>query len=909
MELNQEETGSMRKRMHISATMQAAFTAVMCIAATALMLSGCQKEPAAEPETTLETGSQAQTTAAPVQETTQAATQAATSEEEKQSAGKGKGRYSFITIPDYEFTEENFPYMDGSTASVPLGKAITECLLGVDEEKAANLCQFNRTTQSFRNLMDGSKDILVVGEPNASVFTEMKESGFGYELEEIATDALVFVVNESNPVDSLTTQQIRDIYSGEITNWKEVGGEDAAIIAFQRNEGAGSQALIKKLIMKDTPMTEAPTEFSIGSMGDLMVAVKNYDNSANAIGYSVYYYANDMKMAKGLKILKVDGVEPSDETIRNRKYPHLNAYYCVIPSKPETPDENSVKRSEAARVIYEWLGTQDGQELIASLGYVSVKTPKLSENRKEELTELITTWNGAKPGQLGELKAGTGYGKLIPYVGDRMIESDESGYTYMSGSLYGFLNDQGQMVTDPVYSDINQLSYYDTTMPEGRLVYIPMYAAAGRLKAKETEDAAGETEEADAAETDEYEEPFVSSTFRLISQNGSYVSEREYESLSGYEDGVLCLEKWDSDGMEYRGFDGKLLFTDQEIRESVSKDLGKEAAEQINWSCFRSEGGYYMVLIRDNYYLIDRKTMELKDGGYSSVEPVWNGMIKATAAVEDGQDIWYRSLLLDQKLNVLIPADYSDLIVLDNENILALKPDEQAADLYDKNGKLLRKIDGISYAYRTVYGFSAQLESGNTYIEASYTNDGDLLHMAPGDVTELSPREFSVLALKGKKTDGKAFVYQEEGSGLLLYQLETGATKQLDQYVYMYPMYTGESAAQLPYMIASYSEETATEYHQHFALIDNDLNTVYEGTGYIQAQLDPVENTWYLIHYYEDNSAAVMNDQLKVIAENVRGDISICGGMLVTVQDQITEARKIGGDICFRCLHNSAGED
>ena len=287
----------------------------------------------------------------------------------------------------FRFTRENFPRLDGSTACIPLGEAVCSVLLGETREEVQDLVVFNRTTQSFRNLMNGECDLLIAGEPNASVFEEMdeaikgadfvicgvpnaavydemKENGFEADIATFGRDGLVFLVNESNPVDNLTTDQIRAIYTGEITNWKEVGGEDAEIIPIQRNEGAGSQALMKKLVMKDTPLMDAPEEYVPGSMGELMSVVKSYDGSANAIGYSVYYYANDMQMAKGLKLLKVDGVEPNRETIRSQEYPHLNAYYSVV--------AKSSGAGTPARVLFDWLVTEDGQRLIAQEGYVSV---------------------------------------------------------------------------------------------------------------------------------------------------------------------------------------------------------------------------------------------------------------------------------------------------------------------------------------------------------------------------------------------------------------------------------------------------------------------------------------------------------------------------------------------------------
>jgi len=94
-----------------------------------------------------------------------------------------------------------------------------------------------------------------------------------------------------------------------------------------------------------------------------MSVVKSYDNSANAIGYSVYYYAHDMEMAKGLKLLKVDGVEPSKQTIRDETYPHLNAYYVVIAH--DTPEDSPI------RILYNFIMSEEGQRLIDREGYVS----------------------------------------------------------------------------------------------------------------------------------------------------------------------------------------------------------------------------------------------------------------------------------------------------------------------------------------------------------------------------------------------------------------------------------------------------------------------------------------------------------------------------------------------------------
>lgn len=264
----------------------------------------------------------------------------------------------------FVFTRENFPRLNGSTSTVPLGQAIASVLLGESREEVSDLIQFSKTTQSYRELMWGSADLLIAAEPSESIWQEKEESGFQWEMAPFAVDGLVFLVNADNPVDSLTTEQVRKIYSGEITNWSEVGGEDLEIVPFQRNAEAGSQTAMLKLVMQDLPMMEAPANYVQGEMGDLIEAVAAFDGSANAIGYTVYYYANDMKMAEGLKLLAIDGVEPNADTIRSGEYPFLNNYYVLTAA--------GLDDGAPAKILYDWILSEEGQTLVAHEGYVSV---------------------------------------------------------------------------------------------------------------------------------------------------------------------------------------------------------------------------------------------------------------------------------------------------------------------------------------------------------------------------------------------------------------------------------------------------------------------------------------------------------------------------------------------------------
>ena len=359
------------------------------------------------------------------------------------------------------FTRDNFPRLDGSTSTAPLGRAVAAALLGETEEEVSDLISFSRTTNSFRALMAGEADLLIVGEPNASVYGEMEEAGFEASIDTFATDGLIFVVNEDNPVDSLTTEQIRGIYSGQITNWKEVGGDDLPITPFQRNEDAGSQALMKKLVMKDTELMDAPSSYVIGSMMGLMEAVRSYDNSPGAIGYSVYYYANDMRMASGLKILAVDGVTPSAETIRSEEYPHRNSYYVVMAA--DTRSDSPTAR------VYRWLLSEEGQRLVDKQGYVSV----LNVASSPVEGSVTTIANRISEGPLPEFIPSDNYGTVLPYIGGEQSVSYYEGEPYTPDYLYGLCTVDGTILTDAVYNSVHQASWYDTAF--GRSHDLPIW--------------------------------------------------------------------------------------------------------------------------------------------------------------------------------------------------------------------------------------------------------------------------------------------------------------------------------------------------------------------------------------------------------------------------------------------------
>ena len=256
---------------------------------------------------------------------------------------------------------DSYPRMDGSLACVPLCEAVAMEVTGCSEEEAeATLDDFSNTNPCYLHLAEGERDILLAYEPAQETVDALMDYP-ALDMEPVGKDALVFLVNDKNPVESVTREQLIGIFTGEITNWKEVGGNDQEIKAFRRPETSGSQTLMRLLLIGDKEMVDERLE-TVSTMDGIISRMTDYDNSSNALGYSVFYYASAMFQQPGLKFLKVDGVEPSNETIASGEYPLVNAFYCVT-------NEQS---SEEAIAIRDWLTGGQGQRFVEECGYVPV---------------------------------------------------------------------------------------------------------------------------------------------------------------------------------------------------------------------------------------------------------------------------------------------------------------------------------------------------------------------------------------------------------------------------------------------------------------------------------------------------------------------------------------------------------
>nr|WP_321375549.1 PstS family phosphate ABC transporter substrate-binding protein [uncultured Bacteroides sp.] len=174
----------------------------------------------------------------------------------------------------------------------------------------------------------------------------------------IAFDALAVVVNPGNKVSELTRQQLEDIFTGKITNWKQVGGADLAIVAYSRETSSGTYEFFKEHVLKNKNYKK-----NILSMPATGAIIQSVSQTKGAIGYvGLAYLENDVKAIK----VSYDGkkfVAPSVATAKNKTYPIVRPLYFYYDKK------NAAKLSP----FINYVESAQGQDLVDKVGYISLK--------------------------------------------------------------------------------------------------------------------------------------------------------------------------------------------------------------------------------------------------------------------------------------------------------------------------------------------------------------------------------------------------------------------------------------------------------------------------------------------------------------------------------------------------------
>lgn len=255
----------------------------------------------------------------------------------------------------------NLPIIDGATAAFPVYSAFVNAVYPETTKLHDGKFEYNNTVGGYKKLAEKKTDIFLGAAPSKEQREYAEQCKTVFKYTQIGTEAFVFFVHKDNPIDSLTVEQIKGIYSGEITNWREVGGKNEKIIAFQRNKGSGSQSMLIRF-MGDTPIMDPKTK-EIKSMGGIIEQVVDYQSKSGSIGFSFRYYVEGIIQNPDIKMIAVDGVAPTVENIKNASYPIVTPVYAV--TYENNPNPNVEK-------LVNWMLSDEGQYIIEQTGYVGV---------------------------------------------------------------------------------------------------------------------------------------------------------------------------------------------------------------------------------------------------------------------------------------------------------------------------------------------------------------------------------------------------------------------------------------------------------------------------------------------------------------------------------------------------------
>lgn len=259
--------------------------------------------------------------------------------------------------------EGDLPVLDGAAALVPVYASIIDNVypkgsvtfeggeFSDDNFYGENFApdskmQYKNTVRGYQAIVDGTTDILFCAAPSDEQKQYAQEKGVELVYVPIGLEGFVFFVNENNPIDNLTADEIRGIYAGEYINWSQLGGANRVINPVSRLKGSGSQSAMDSF------------------MGDAKIAPKSpLAITGASIGFSFRYYMDGIVGNKSVKMLSLNGVYPSAENIQNGSYPIIAKFYAIY--RADNDNENVQK-------LIDWILSYEGQEIIEKTGYVRI---------------------------------------------------------------------------------------------------------------------------------------------------------------------------------------------------------------------------------------------------------------------------------------------------------------------------------------------------------------------------------------------------------------------------------------------------------------------------------------------------------------------------------------------------------
>jgi len=244
--------------------------------------------------------------------------------------------------------------VDGSTTVGPIAKAFAEYYMGKHPNVNITVSE-SGSGNGAKSLINAACDVATMSRPMKTSEVKAAQDAGVLAIENIvAMDGIAIVVHPSNPVKNLTVEQILNIYTGKIKNWKELGGPDQPIVVISRDTNSGTYETFETMVMNKEKMGKK-VEY-VGSNGAIRQRVMS---TPAAIGYV------GLAFTEGVKALTVNGIEATPETVTNKKYPISRPLYMYTNGRPKqgTP-------------LYDFInlaGTPEGKKIIEDTGFVPVK--------------------------------------------------------------------------------------------------------------------------------------------------------------------------------------------------------------------------------------------------------------------------------------------------------------------------------------------------------------------------------------------------------------------------------------------------------------------------------------------------------------------------------------------------------
>lgn len=279
--------------------------------------------------------------------------------------------------PTLRFRQEDLLRLDGATALYPVYASFVQAVYPQGEyprydssRDGYGLVTCSGTVEAYKRLITGRADLIFAAAPSQDQLEMARRAAKELHLTPIGREAFVFFVNSRNPVEGLTVEQVQGIYTGQITNWSQVGGKDQPIRPFQRLENSGSQSALLRL-MDGLPLMEPEKEDRVGGMGGIIQQVASYRNFSNAIGFSFRFYASEMAANDQIRLLALDGVAPTKESIRDGSYPISDSFFAITAAPIGAPDPR--ESDPELDAFLDWILSDQGQRIVEESGYVAVR--------------------------------------------------------------------------------------------------------------------------------------------------------------------------------------------------------------------------------------------------------------------------------------------------------------------------------------------------------------------------------------------------------------------------------------------------------------------------------------------------------------------------------------------------------